>query len=123
VLSTAQQDVSRWFADQHRPPRPGNVRGRAPRTSRNRLPDPGRRRGVVRLPAAAVIPRRRSPDRARRGRHADTPSPAGAIDLPRRDIQVAGAGVPARSHKCTPLPARLGRTWPATAPTCGLSGG
>lgn len=48
--------------------------------------------------------------------------PVGAIDLPRRDVQVAGAEVPARSHKCAPLRPRLGRTWPATAPTCGLSG-
>jgi hypothetical protein len=27
-----------------------------------------------------------------------------------------------RDHNCTPLPPRLGRTWPATAPTCGLIG-
>ncbi len=48
-------------------------------------------RGVVRLPAAAVVPRRRLPDHAGRGRRAGTPSPAGAIDLPRRDVPVAGA--------------------------------
>jgi hypothetical protein len=81
------------------PDRLGHVRRRALRTRCDRLPGAGRRDGVVRLPAATVAPRRRSPDRAGPSHRAGAPSPAGAIDPPRQYIQITGPLAPAdRSH-------------------------
>ena len=91
------------------PGRPGDVRRRTLRTRRDRLPGPGRRDGLVRLPAAAIAPRRRSPDRAGRGRRARAPPSARAVDLPRRELQVAGARSPVRTRRIIgrPGPVRL----------------
>ena len=65
VLSAGQQDLSRRFANRHRPAGPEMFDGVLFEPGVDRLPGPGRRGGVVRLPAAAVASRWRSPDRAR----------------------------------------------------------
>jgi flavin reductase len=64
VLSAGQQDVSRWFASRYRPAGLAMFERCGLRGRRHRLPGPGRCGGVVRLPAAAIAPGRRSPDRA-----------------------------------------------------------
>jgi len=65
VLSSEQRDVSRWFASRYRPGGSDDVRWRALRGRRHRLPGPDRFDSFVRLPVAAIAPGRRSPDRAR----------------------------------------------------------
>ncbi len=94
VLSAGQQDVSRWFANRHRP---------VGSTMFDGVPfEPGVTGCPVLVDATASFDcRLRQSHRA--GDHlivlgevvALVHRPAGAIDLPRRDVQVAGARAPA----------------------------
>ena len=91
VLSARQQDVASWFANWRRPAGPAMFDG---------VPlEPGVTSCPVLADAAASFDcqLRHSYhagdhlDPARPGRRAGPPRPAGAADLPRRDLQIAGA--------------------------------
>jgi len=120
VLSAGQQDISRWFANGHRPAGPAMFDGVPVELGAAGCP-------LLAGAAASFECRRRHSYRA--GDHlimlgggGGAPPRAGATGLPRRNIQGVGARVRSWPRYCTPLPPAPGRTWSSTAPTCGLTG-